>query len=93
MRLASTKTGVAGQDPATETVLLSRRHVSFLTKMSREISPAMPEAFGWPAAIRTIIDRMEESNIDLTAAGSEREIARLAADELRTKRKRRAPGP
>ncbi len=91
MKLASTKTGVAGQDPATETILLSQRHASFLAKMSNEINPAMPAAFGWPHAIRTIIDRMEQSKIDLTVASSEREIAKLAAGELRAKRRKQVP--
>jgi hypothetical protein len=57
--------------------------------MSNEINPAMPKAFGWPQAIRTILDRIEQSNIDLTAASSEYEIARLAAGELRAKNRRR----
>jgi hypothetical protein len=49
----------------------------------------MPKAFGWPQAIRTILDRIEQSNIDLTAASSEYEIAQLAAGELRSKSRRR----
>jgi hypothetical protein len=89
MRLTSTKRSVAGAVPATETIVLSKRHASFLAKMSSEINPAMPKAFGWPQAIRTILDRIEQSNIDLTAASSEYEIARLAAGELRAKNRRR----
>ena len=89
MKLTSTDRSVAGQDPATETVFLSQRHVSFLAKMSNEINPAMPKAFGWPHAIRTILDRIEESKIDLTVASSEHEIAQLAAGELRAKGRRR----
>ncbi len=57
--------------------------------MSDEINPAMPKAFGWPQAIRTILDRIEESKIDLTVASSEYEIAQLAAGELRAKGRRR----
>ncbi|MEA2164945.1 MAG: hypothetical protein QOK37_3072 [Thermoanaerobaculia bacterium] len=92
MRLTSIKRSVAGAEPATETIVLSKRHASFLAKMSSEINPAMPKAFGWPQAIRTILDRIEQSNIDLTAASSEYEIARLAAGELRAKNRRR-PAP
>jgi hypothetical protein len=92
MRLAPIKRSGAGTEPATETIVLSKRHASFLAKMSNEINPAMPKAFGWPQAIRTILDRIEQSNIDLTAASSEYEIARLAAGELRTKSRRR-PAP
>ena len=90
MKLASVNRSVAGQDPATETIFLSQRHASFLAKMSDEINPAMPKAFGWPHAIRTILDRIEESKIDLTVASSEHEIAQLAAGELRAKGRRRA---
>jgi len=89
MRLTPTGRSVAGTTPATETIVLSKRHASYLAKMSNEINPAMPKAFGWPQAIRTILDRIEQSNIDLTAASSEYEIARLAAGELRSKSRRR----
>ena len=89
MKLVSMKGSVAGQDPATETIFLSQRHASFLSKMSGEINPEMPKAFGWPQAIRTILDRIEESKIDLTVASSEYEIAQLAAGELRAKGRRR----
>jgi hypothetical protein len=89
MKLVSMNGSVAGQDPATETIFLSQRHASFLAKMSGEINPEMPKAFGWPHAIRTILDRIEESKIDLTVASSEYEIAQLAAGELRAKGRRR----
>jgi hypothetical protein len=90
MKLTSLNRSVAGPEPATETILLSKRHASFLAKISAEINPAMPKAFGWPHAIRTILDCIEEDNIDLTAASSEREIAQLAASELRAKNRRRS---
>lgn len=90
MKLTSLNRNVAGSDSATETILLSKQHASFLAKMSAEINPAMPKAFGWPQAIRTILDCIEEGNIDLTAASSEHEIAQLAAGELRAKSRRRS---
>ena len=89
MKPVSNDGRVAGQNPATETIFLSQRHASFLAKMSGEINPEMPKTFGWPHAIRTILDRIEESNIDLTVASSEYEIAQLAAGELRAKGRRR----
>lgn len=90
MKLSSLNRSVAGSAPATETIVLSKRHASFLAKMSAEINPAMPKAFGWPHTIRTILDHLEESNIDLTAASSEHEIAQLAAGELRAKSRSRS---
>lgn len=66
-----------------ETLVLSDRHLEYLEQISQAINPAMPRAFGWPQAIRAILDRIEESGIDLTEAASEEEIAVLAAGKLR----------
>ena len=65
-------------DPSTETIVLSEAHIEYLEHMSPESN-----AFGWSHAIRTILDRFEQSEIDLTAASSEEEIAMLAAAELK----------
>src|SRR6266571_8173192 len=67
-------------NPATETIILSEAQVEYLEQISHELNPA----FGWSHAIRTILDRFEQSGIDLTAASSEEEIAALAAAELRS---------
>ena len=67
-------------NPATETVVLSDAHIEYLERISPELNPE----FGWSHAIRTILDRFEQSGIDLTAASSEEEIARLAAAQLRS---------
>ncbi len=67
----------------TETIFLPEEHVEYLERMSQELNPAMANAFGWSHAIRTILDRFEQSGIDLTAASSEEEIALLAAAKLR----------
>jgi hypothetical protein len=66
-----------------ETVALSERHVEFLERISRGMNPDMPAAFGWPHAIRAILDHFEENGIDFTAASSEDEIAAVAAARLR----------
>ena len=89
MKLVSARREVAGTDPATEMITLSRQQAAFLDQVSHGINPQMPEVFGWPHAIRTILDRIEASGIDLTEASSEREIARLAAAELRAQSRRR----
>jgi len=89
MKLTSQSRNAAGPGPAAETIMLSKHHASFLARMSQEINPAMPKAFGWPDAIRRILERFEDSDIDLTAASSEYEIARLAAGELRARNRRR----
>jgi hypothetical protein len=69
-----------------ETLVLSDRHLEYLEQISRAMNPAMPKAFGWPHAIRVILDRIEESGIDLTDAASEEEIAALAAGKLRRRK-------
>src|SRR5687768_2614617 len=75
---------------------LSGRHVDYLGRIAHEMNPAMPASFGLPHLIRAILDRVEESGIDLTDACSEEEIARLAALRLGGRRlpvRRRAPRP
>ena len=69
-----------------ETLVLSDRHLEYLEQIARSMNPAMPRAFGWPHAIRAILDRIEESGINLTDAASEEEIAALAAGKLRRRK-------
>ena len=68
-----------------ETIVLSGKHLDYLGQIALEMNPDMPASFGLPHLIRTILDRVEESGIDLTDACSEEEIARLAAGRLRGK--------
>lgn len=77
-----------------ETIALSGEHLDYLGRIAREMNPDMPASFALPHLIRTILDRVEQSGIDLTAACSEEEIARLAAGLLRqtTRRRSRATG-
>lgn len=76
-----TTEGFAGGNEL-ETIVLSDRHLDYLGEIARELNPDMPESFGLPHLIRTLIERVEESGIDLTDACSEEDIARLAADRL-----------
>jgi len=77
--ISQTLDGETVSDAATETIVLSEAQVEYLEQMLPEAT-----AFGWSHAIRTILDRFEQSGIDLTAASSEEEIARLAAEQLRS---------
>ena len=65
-------------------------HVDYLERVSHESDPQMPGAFGWPHAIRAILERIEASD-DLTDATSEEEIAQLAARRLKKHYGQRAP--
>src|SRR6185503_20637365 len=77
-----------------ETLVLSDEHLDYLGQIAREMNPDMPESFGLPHLIRTIIERVEQSGVDLTDACSEEDIARLAAKRLRGQtNRRRAPRP
>lgn len=66
-----------------EMLALERKHVHYLAELARETNPAMPASLGIPHVIRMIIDRVEQSGIDLTHACSEEEISRIAASQLR----------
>jgi len=70
-------------DTAAETLVLSDEQVALVEEISEALNPDMPSAFGWPHAIRTLLDRFEKSGIDLTAASNEEEIVRVAAEALR----------
>lgn len=83
-----------GTSSELETLVLSDEQLDYLGQIAREMNPDMPESFGLPHLIRTIIDRVEQSGIDLTDACSEEDIARLAANRLRGQTdRRRAPRP
>jgi len=73
----------ADSDSAVETLLLTDEQIAYIDDTSKDLNPEMPSAFGWPHVVRALLDRVEESGIDLTAADSEEEIARVAATELR----------
>ena len=72
-----------------ETIALAEAHLQFLTQLSRELNPTVAEPFGRPHAIRTLLEGLEEAELDLSGASSEEEIARVAAAALRARRGKR----
>ena len=74
---------------AVETIALSGDHLHYLETATRGLNPHMPQSFGLPHLIRALLDRIEESGIDLAEASSEGEIARVAARSLQTPLNRR----
>jgi hypothetical protein len=66
-----------------ETIALSGEHLDYLDQMVYEMNPDMPPPFGWSHLICTLLEKFEQSGIDLTDASSEEEIAELAAGRLR----------
>lgn len=73
----------APTDTAVETLLLSPAQLEFLGRVTRNLNPDMPMAFGVPHVVRTLLERLEESGVDLTDAASEEELTQLGAKGLR----------
>lgn len=69
-----------------ETFALSRDQFDFLGRLGLAMNPNMPMEFAGAHVIRTLLERFEESDIDLTAASSEEELTRLAASGLQGRR-------
>ena len=70
-------------DTVVETLLLSPAQLEVLGRVTRSLNPDMPMAFGVPHVLRTLLERLEESGIDLSDAASEEELTRLGAERLR----------
>ncbi len=65
-----------------ETLAVSQAQLDYLGRLGREINPDMPMDFAGAHVIRTLLERFEESGIDLTAATSEEELAQIGARGL-----------
>ena len=83
MKLVAAKT----VDPETpndiETFVISRAQLDYLGRLANEMNPEMPFAFAGAHVIRTLLERFEETGIDLTEASSEQELTRVAARAMR----------
>jgi hypothetical protein len=66
-----------------ETFVVSRAQFDFLGRLARQINPDMPMEFAGAHIIRTLLERFEESGIDLTAAKSEEELVEIATRSLK----------
>jgi hypothetical protein len=79
------------EEPETNIVVfvVSEAQMDYLGRVSHEINPDMPIAFGGAHVVRTLLERFEESGIDLTAATSEEELTRIAARKLRERNRER----
>ena len=75
--------------PAVETLVVSRRQLQHLRDANRTFGAGMTESEALPHLIRTILERAEESGLDLAAASSEEEIALLATQALSLPARRR----
>ena len=78
----------AAQPTETETVDLSYAQYEALRGLSHDLNPDTPMVFGGAHAVRTLLDRIEETGIDLSDASSEDEIVEIATAALRRRRQR-----
>lgn len=69
--------------------VLSQEQLDYIGRISRDINPDMPVAFGGAHVVRTLLERFEESGIDLTDAASEEELTHIAARKLRQRDRER----
>jgi hypothetical protein len=69
-----------------ETLAVSNAQFAFLGDLAHQLNPDMPMEFAGAHVIRTLLERFEDSGIDLTAASSEEEVTRIAANGLSQRR-------
>lgn len=86
MKLVETKTVDPGEPSNIETFAVSSAQFAFLGKLANQINPDMPMEFAGAHVVRTLLERFEESGIDLTAASSEEELTRVATNGLSRRR-------
>ncbi len=85
MKLVAARTVEEGADNDTETIVVPQAQFDYLSRVGSELNSAMPMAFAGAHVIRTLLERFEETGIDLTEATSESELTRIAAHGLRAR--------
>ena len=66
-----------------ETLFVSAAQNAYLGRQSKAVNPDMPIEFGAAHVIRTLLERMEASGVDLSSASTEEEVTSVAAAGLR----------
>jgi hypothetical protein len=66
-----------------ETLFLSQAQFDYLGRAAREMNPDMPMAFAGAHLIRTLLERLEDSGINLAGASSVEELTQIAARGMR----------
>src|SRR6476661_7902372 len=83
MKVVTAKTVDSASTNDIETFVVSRTQLQYLADVARDMNPDMPMAFAGAHVIRTLLERIEESGIDLTGASDEEELTRIATRGLR----------
>ena len=66
-----------------ETLFVTAAQHAYLGRQSNAVNPDMPMEFGAAHVIRTLLERMEDSGVDLSGASTEEEVTRAAVAGLR----------
>jgi hypothetical protein len=88
MKLVASKRGRPEPQSEVETFVVSRAQFDYLGRVGHDMNPDMPMAFAGAHVIRTLLERLEESGVDLTGASSEEELTHVAARSLRERDRR-----
>lgn len=91
MKLVAVKAVESESSNNIETVFISPAQLDHLGRLAGAMRPDMPMAFAGAHVIRTLLERFEESGIDLAAAASEEDVTRVAVRELRRRGRERQP--
>ena len=87
MKLVAAKAVDSETSNGIETFVISRAQLDYLGRLANENNPDMPMAFAGAHIIRTLLERFEDSGIDLTEASSEKELTQVAARAMRQRRR------
>src|SRR6266516_7994400 len=82
MKLVAAKAVDSGMSNDIETFVISRTQLDYLGRLANENHPDMPMAFAGAHVIRALLERFEDSGIDLTEASSEEELTQAAPREV-----------
>ena len=75
--------GPEQKDSEIETLFVTAAQQAYLGQQTKAVNPDMPIEFGAAHVIRTLLERMEESGVDVSEASTEDEVTRVAVARLR----------
>ncbi|MGZ8830466.1 MAG: hypothetical protein ACXW2Q_08820 [Thermoanaerobaculia bacterium] len=89
MKLVAAKAVTPEAESDIETFVVSPAQFDYLGRVANEMNPDMPMAFAGAHVIRALLERFEDSGINLTGASSEEELTQIAARGLRQRARER----
>ncbi|MGZ8795755.1 MAG: hypothetical protein ACXW2F_00310 [Thermoanaerobaculia bacterium] len=89
MKLVATNAVTPEAESDIETFVVSPAQFDYLGRVANEMNPDMPMAFAGAHVIRALLERFEDSGINLTGASSEEELTQIAARGMRQRARER----